>query len=446
MDRRRFLRLVGAGGAAHLLRGALPAGGKAEASGAAAARRPNVVLIISDDQAWTDYGFMGHKTVRTPRLDRLASQSLVYTRGYVPTSLCRPSLATISTGLYPHQHRIVGNDPNRATRGPGWREEMIKHFEQLPTIARLLGRAGYVSFQTGKWWEGHHSRGGFTEGMTHGDPKRGGRHGDAGLAIGRKGLKPIFDFLARHKGKPFFLWHAPFLPHTPHNPPKRLLDKYTAPDRPLPIARYYAMCEWFDETCGQLLDGLDERGLSDNTLVVYVCDNGWVQWPGKRPSFDALRGKRTPYEGGVRTPIMFRRPGRIKPRRDEQTLASSIDLAPTILAACGLKPTADMPGLNLLDAAARAKRKAVFGEAFGHDIVKFADPASGLQHRWCIEGRWKLIVSQGGDVPGPKVQLYDVIADPHEKSNLAATNGDKVKRLRALIDGWWAGRPRGAPA
>ncbi len=432
MNRREFLKCTAAGAAASWLGRVLPAEAKP-----APKRRPNVVLIISDDQAWTDCGFMGHRVVRTPRLDRLAARSLVFTRGYVPTALCRPSLATISTGLYPHQHRIVGNDPNRATRGPGWREEMIRHFATLETLPKVLGRAGYVSFQTGKWWEGHPRRGGFTDGMTHGDPKRGGRHGDAGLAIGRKGLKPIWDFLDRHSGKPFLLWYAPFLPHAPHTPPKRLLGKYTAAGRPAAVAKYYAMCEWFDETCGELLDGLEKRGLAGDTLVVYVCDNGWVQWSGKRLSFDALRGKRTPYEGGVRTPIMLRWPGRIEPRRDERTLASSVDIAPTVLAACGVKAPGDLPGLNLLDAAAVARRKSIFGAAFAHDIANFADPSSGLRHRWGIEGRWKLIVPHAPNLPKAKVELYDVITDPHEKRNLAERQPDRVAHLRERIEGWW---------
>lgn len=185
---------------------------------------------------------------------------------------------------------------------------------------------------------------------------------------------------------------------------------------------------------------LDKRGLTDGTLIAYVCDNGWIQWSGKRLGFDALRGKRTPYEGGVRTPIMLRWPGRIKPRRDEKTLASSIDLVPTILAACGLAPTAEMPGVDLLDAAALAERKAVFGAAFDHDVEDINDPVKSLNTRWCIEGQWKLLVHQMPEGRKGKVELYDVLADPHEKTDLAARHPDKVRRLRKLIDDWWPAR------
>ena len=149
--------------------------------------------------------------------------------------------------------------------------------------------------------------------MTRGFPEKGGRHGDDGLKIGREGMQPIDDFLdhAKAEKKPFFMWYAPFLPHTPHNPPARLLEKYTSPSRSKTVAKYYAMCDWFDETCGQLLKSIDDRGLSDNTMVVYVTDNGWIQDPEKNGY--APRSKQTPYEGGVRTPIMFKLPGKLSP-------------------------------------------------------------------------------------------------------------------------------------
>src|SRR5262245_59886875 len=160
---------------------------------------PNLLLIVADDQAWTDYGFMGHASIRTPRLDALAANSLWFPRGYVPSSLCCPSLASIITGRFPQQHRVVCNDPPRP---PGLtarafheseafragRERLSSFLDGVPTLPRLLQQRGYRSFQSGKWWQNHFSRGGFTHGMTLGDETQGGRHGDAGLDIGRKTL------------------------------------------------------------------------------------------------------------------------------------------------------------------------------------------------------------------------------------------------------------------
>jgi arylsulfatase A-like enzyme len=401
----------------------------------AAAAPPNVVIILSDDQAWTDYGFTGHKHIQTPHIDRLAKESLCFSRGYVPCSLCRPSLMTLVTGLYPHQHGITGNDPPKGTD----RKEMLKHVRRAPTLPKLLATAGYKSLQTGKWWEGNYSEGGFTAGMTHGDPTMGGRHGDVGLKIGREGLQPIADFLDANGDQPFFLWYAPMLPHSPHNPPQRLLNKYRSLTDSVHVARYWAMCEWWDETVGELLAMLEKRKLSENTIVIYLADNGWLQDPAS-PRF-APRSKRSPNEGGIRTPIMVRWPGKIEPKRDDETLVSSIDIAPTILEAAGVKPETPLPGISLLPAhhMELAERKFLFGEIFEHDVVDIDNPAAGLVFRWCIDasepGRTlpKLILSRGGQ----QAQLFDVKADPTEEHDLATKEPERVKSLRLELDRWW---------
>lgn len=419
----------------------------------AADRPPNIVLIISDDQSWTDFGFMGHAEIETPHLDRLAGQSVVFRRGYVPTALCRPSLMTLATGLYAHQSLVTGNDPadtdanrDHAQRsGLSAREMLISNVDRHPTLPRLLARRGYLSFQSGKWWEGSFERAGFTHGMTRGYPEPGGRHGDDGLRIGREGMQPVFDFIdgAIEADQPFFVWYAPFLPHTPHNPPARLLEKYTRPGLPVAVARYYAMCEWFDETCGQLLGRLVEKGVADNTLVVFVTDNGWVQDPD---GGYAARSKRSPHEGGVRTPILFRWPGRIAPA-DRPELCSSIDIAPTILAAAGTDVPPQMPGLNLLPNLQQATpldRDTIYGEAFAHDIADLHQPRASLLHRWVIHRQHKLILTYDGrrgrmkyPPTDDQLQLYDLASDPHEKSNLASQNPELVKDLSRLLQAWY---------
>jgi uncharacterized sulfatase len=422
----------------------------------AATSSPNIVLIISDDQAWTDYGFMGHDTIRTPNLDKLASESAKFLRGYVPTALCRPSLMTLVTGLYAHQHKTVGNDPSKAQANPQLagkdypelRELLISHIDRHPTVPKMLGRLGYLSHQSGKWWEGSYSRGGFTHGMTRGFPEKGGRHGDDGLKIGREGMEPVFDFvdLAVEQQKPFFLWYAPFLPHTPHNPPERILKKYQQQGRPETIAKYYAMCEWFDETCGQLLDYLDAKAVRDNTLVVYVTDNGWIQNPDARGF--APRSKQSPYEGGTRTPIMFRWPGVVPPGTHDE-LCSSVDIVPTILSAGGATVPAGLPGVNLMPVLRDGKsldRDAIFGEGFAHDVPDIENPEASLLYRWVVQGKWKLLLTYDGELgryarvhprSERRPQLYDLIADPHEMQNLAAQNPKVVARLAKRIAEWW---------
>lgn len=417
-------------------------------------QRPNVVLILSDDQGWTDYGFMGHDVIETPHLDKLAQQSLLFKRGYVTSPLCRPSLASMATGLYPHQHGVTGNDVDGGNNRAALDLPVRERFHRRPSLIKSLVDAGYLAHQSGKWWEGSYADGGFTHGMTHGDPARGGRHGDAGLSIGRNGMEPVTEFIdhALDEEKPFFVWYAPFLPHTPHNPPKRLIEKYTAAGRAGDVAKYYAMCEWFDETCGVLLAHLDERAIRENTIVVYICDNGWTprsanaddpnqkQWGGF-----ALRSKGSPFEGGIRTPIMISWPAKVKPA-EAADLAQSIDLFPTIAAACGANVPEDLPGVNLLDEQARTERDTLFGSMHAIHNMTPGNPDDTLQYQWCIDGDWKLLVRHDGqDTTQYKnvhswdrepLRLYHLADDPHEQTNLAEQQSEVVAPLRAKLNAW----------
>jgi len=401
---------------------------------------PNIVLIIGDDQAWTDFGFMGHDHIQTPHHDALAEKAQVYSHGYVVSSICRPSLATLATGLYPHQHGITGNDPKgpRADRTE-LNEPWLDQFKTLPRVAELLGERGYVSHQSGKWWEGPCMCGGFTEGMTHGDPERGGRHGDVGLEIGRKTMQPIYDFIDDAGEVPFFIWYAPFLPHQPHNPPERIYNKYRHGDYPKELAKYYAMCEWYDETVGELLGHLEKSGKADNTLVIVITDNGWVQPtpdnpPQPRPSQGAPRGKSTPYDLGIRTPILLHWPGHTDGEHHAVPV-SSIDIAPTILAAAGVKKPADMPGINLLDERDVDDRPYVYGAIFDHDMDSLRNPAATLKWRYIIEGDNKLILPT--PLSGGEPELFNLAEDPFEHNNLYTEDEETAKRLTRVVNAWW---------
>ncbi|MEM9478695.1 MAG: sulfatase-like hydrolase/transferase [Verrucomicrobiota bacterium] len=397
---------------------------------------PNVVLILSDDQGWSDYGFMGNGVVQTPHLDSLASESLLYKNGYVVAPLCRPSLASILTGLHPHQHGVVGNDVSPARKAARDQEDrpVRKAFHKHPSMIRFFVDKGYLAHQSGKWWEGSWKDGGFTHGMTHGDPLKGGRHGDLGLRIGRDGLAPIEEFLdtAIETKKPFFVWYAPFLPHTPHNPPDEILQRYQSKGLTKGTATYYAMCEWFDQTCGELVTALDERNLREETLIVYVCDNGWLSaddatmslpdewWPRYAP-----KSKGSPYELGIRTPIFFSLPGKIEPKEAEG-FASSIDLFPTIASLCGFEAPDGLAGIDLT----AQTRETVTGAAYSIHNMTPGKPFETLQYVWIREGKWKFLQRHSGvdstryitvhDWDREPVQLFDLSIDPNEETNLAA--------------------------
>lgn len=414
---------------------------------AQAGDKPNVVFILSDDQGWGDYGFMGHPHIKTPNLDRLAGEGLVYERGYTTAAICRPSLASIATGLYPHQTAVRGNGPfmgkdvdhKRLRKDkklwPLARERsqaMTATLTHAPSMAKQLRDNGYATLQTGKWWEENPCDHGFTEGMT-----QGGHAGDRGLQIGRKTMQPIYNFVdkAQKAAQPFFIWYAPFLPHSPHNAPDRhyLMYKELAPDEP--TARYWANIAWLDETCGQLVDYLKERGLYDNTLFVFTADNGWRPDPKKVGGY--VRSKKEPVEAGVRTPIFLTHKNRILPRRDKETLASNIDIAPTILEACGIEPDKAMSGLDLRKPEALAERDRIFVDVYEVNIRVDAvgDLGSDLVARVVVDGWDKLIVRPNSQ------ELYNLKNDPDDRTDLAAQHPDKVQKLSASIDDWLNATP-----
>jgi uncharacterized sulfatase len=422
---------------------------------------------------------MGGPHVQTPHIDRLASQSARYVNGYVPSSVCRPSLATLLTGLYPHQHGIYFNHPppgnaalNRMSRDEYYatRARAELFIRAAPSLPRILAGAGYDCLQTGKYWEGHFRSAGFTHGMTTG--RAAGvpgcwdkqlpdgatvahGNGDIGLTIGRSTMKPLFDFIDQHGGpddSPFFICYAPVLPHEPHNPAERYLAMYR--DRPgieRRLVEYYAACTWFDATVGRLIDYLERKNLAGNTLFLFVVDNGWAP-SGKRKSEGGYavdtRSKRSPFDAGLRTPILIRWDGRVKPASHE-ALCSSVDIVPTILHALGLGELArGLPGVNLmLSATGRQplERRAVFGEIYPGDATSLGDPSGDIAYRWVRDGDMKLIMPHrhAGRKPWrgylSQPALFNVAEDPSEKTNLSGDPkyAKTIARLRRLLDQWW---------
>lgn len=451
-------------------------------------RPPNVIYIISDDHAHGDYGFMGNDRVHTPNLDRLAAQSARYPHAYVPASVCRPSLATLLTGLYPHQHGIHFNHPPPGYRELGRaaspaayaaaRQAAVDLFRRSVTLPQVLARHGYASFQAGKHWEGTYRDAHFTEGMTVNRPcfeqpwnRRlpGGSwvahgNGDAGLLIGRQTMDPVFDFIDRHAQRPFLVWYAPVLPHEPHDAPQRYRSLFTGHDVPtqkdapkrkeVPDHKlgYYANIAWFDHTVGQLMAHLDRRGLSQNTLLVYVADNGWSNAPGSAKQDP--RSKRSPFEKGIRTPLLLHWPGRIEPATHEG-LVSSVDLFPTVLSALGVARPDSLPGIDLMPSATGQARLApgrpVMGAIYPGDASSLGHPERDVAYRWIRQGNLKLIVPHARPNAKPwkayvtRTTLYDLGSDPAETGNLAEDPryAADERRLRQLLDAWWpAAGPR----
>ncbi|MCA9137770.1 MAG: sulfatase-like hydrolase/transferase [Planctomycetales bacterium] len=438
--------------------------------------RPNVVMIISDDQGFSDFGFMGNRVVQTPHLDALAARSARFTNGYVPSSVCRPSLVTLLTGLYPHQHGVHFNHPppgfskltktlNRdqydAARQSA--NELIRGVETLP---RQLAASGYRCLQTGKYWEGHWKNAGFTHGMTTGKPVSGATYGnklldngewvahgngDAGLAIGRQTMAPIHEFLDLAGEDPFFIWYAPFLPHLPHDSPRRFFELYddSVPDHD---RAYYAACSQFDETVGELINRVQQHTTPRKTLFVFVVDNGF------RPDADSpmadgfgynytRRSKRSPFEDGLRTPILFALSGQTRPAT-HQMLCSSVDIMPTVLEACQIDISPTLSGRSLWKTATAQgtqEPRPVFGEIYPGDASVLNNPSADIAYRWVRDGDFKLIVPhlRDGKAWGDYVrtpELYNLRDDPKEQRNLLADPASRQTaiELRAKLDKWWS--------
>jgi len=414
-------------------------------SGEQESKKPNIVLMISDDQSWTDYSFMGHEHIQTPRIDKLAAEGVTFTRGYTTAPLCSPALASIATGLYPYQHGILGNDPvfeaKNQRYSKDWRVERMEHYQPLiekfrniNTIEDKLGEIGYQSLQVGKWWLGNYANGGFDKGMTHGDPTRGGRHGDEGLKIGREGLDVVYNFIdsSMTADQPFYVWYAPFLPHAPHRPPDSLRQKYLPLAPTEAVANYWAMCEWFDITCGQIVDYVDRKGLSEETLFIYVTDNGWIQDPD-RPNRYAPRSKREPYEMGIRTPIIFNWKGKIDPLLDTARAVSAIDIATTIYGICGIESPKELQGINVLDKQRLNERDLIFAETYAHD---FSNIDASLFYQIAIDLPHKLILPDSGNVQNADIELFNIVSDPFETGNLADQEPELKNDLLNKIDSW----------
>lgn len=393
----------------------------------AAEAPPNLVLLIGDDHGYPDFGFMGSPHAQTPRLDGLAAEGTVFRVGYSTASVCRPALRTLLTGLEPLQY-MLRERRLRAGRGDVSPEDVVRTIETLP---RLLGGAGYASFQAGKHLEGHYAAAGFGEGMIVESGKAGRA---AGNRILRETLDPVFDFIDRHAEEPFLLWFAPNVPHIPHDPPEEFRRLYRGSGLSLRARGYFASVSWFDDAAGRIVDHLEARGLGGRTLVVYLADNGWDTSEEPDPDSFLLggpRGKKSLHELGLRTPIVFRWPGRVTAGAVRDDLVSIVDLLPTLLDYAGVPTPAGRRGESLrpaLESGPAPRRRQVVGSMDGLRSDEAGKPKGGW---WWRSPRWHLLVSrQHGNA------LYDVRMDPGEERDVARAHPGVVRRGLDAIRTW----------
>jgi len=402
------------------------------------APRPNIVLVISDDQGWADFGFMGSEIARTPHMDSIATEGVVFTHGFNTSSACRASLQTLLTGYSPLRFRTRAEQLIEAheARGEGGLRE-VEIIAEMQTLPRLLERAGYASFQAGKYWEGTWRNGGFSAGMKDrlNKPWEGGKKqllaaaGGPSTEFGRESLDPMWRFIDEDRGEsPFFVWFAPMLPHVPHDAPpefRAIYEGEAAASLSPSALGYFANVSRLDARVGELLEGLERRGLRRDTLVVLLSDNGWqqeagVDWSGTKLG-GGPRAKFSLYELGFRTPIVFSWPARLSERHVRSELVSTEDVFSTVLDILELPAPSGRDGISLWPI--------LRGAPGPHRRAMVASMPDGALRR---DKRWSLVWHE----PSGNVELYDMEKDPDQHTDIAADHPDVVDTFRNEITRW----------
>jgi arylsulfatase A-like enzyme len=415
------------------------------------AERPNVILILSDDHRWDGIGASGNSNVVTPNLDRLARTGVYFPQAVAHVPQCSPNRATLLTGLPPHQTGWFSNQSQR--------KEIVgpDGLGRYPLLPKLLQDAGYDTAFVGKWhlvqepWLS-----GFSDVRTW-LPGGSGPYRNLPVARGRsRGLAPANGFTqevfaddaieyvnaAAGRQRPFFLWLALTAPHGPFQPnPERIQKLYAgrSPESLLPPGfdrsarmdnwtNYYEAITSVDEQVGRLLQALEDRKLVQNTIVIFMGDNGFMM--GSR----GWTGKVIPYEESVRVPLIIRAPMLAKFEGRTDAVPSSLDLPASIARWAGAKVPGNWTGRDVT-AALESKRD----HKLPHAIVEFADNQSQQFGQYAYRAirtpTAKLIL---WETPAKKDELYDLLKDPRETANLIDDPSHERTRaeLRGQLDAW----------
>jgi arylsulfatase A-like enzyme len=425
---------------------------------AADAPRPNVLLILTDDQGWGDVGFHGNPTLKTPHLDRLAEQSTELARFHV-CPVCSPTRASLLTGRYNYRTGAIDTYLGRSTMAA-----------DETTLAEILSAAGYQTGIFGKWHLGDNypSRPqdqGFERTLVH----RGGGIGqpadppgnayfdpvllDDGREVKKSGYcSDVFTdaaiaFVREQRERPFFAYLAFNCPHSPLQVPAAYHSRYQGLSLDDDTARLYGMVANIDDNVGRLLAAIEELGLAASTIVIFMTDNG----PQSRRYNGDLNGlKGSVFDGGIRVPCLMRWPGKFAAGRKTEAVAAHIDVAPTLLEACGIERPMGIrfDGISLapllLGRQSTLDDRMLFFQWHRGDV-----PVSG---RACAvrSARYKLMQPLGRDDQNfePAWALYDMLADPGERHNILAARAEIAVTMKEAYRNWFddVSATRGYPA
>lgn len=415
---------------------------------AEAAKRPNVLVIITDDQGYGDFSIHGNPHLQTPHIDALGKSGVRFERFFV-NSFCAPTRAALLTGRYPLRTGCHGVTHTREAIRP---EEV--------TIAEVLKSAGYATACIGKWHNGEQypytpQGQGFGQSLGFNN----GHWNDYFDATLLRGARPeqtkgyISDvltdeairFVSEQRDEPFFCYLAFNAPHSPYQVPDRYYDKFKAKGLAENVAAFYGMCENIDENVGRLLAQLERLQLAENTIVVFLTDNGGTA--GVKEFNAGMRGSKTSvHEGGGRVPLFVRWPAAGWQPKVVQPIVAHIDLFPTLLELCGVSavPGVHLDGVSLRPLLAEPSPAWPERTLFTHNPInehnKFPGAVRTQRHRLVreIPGPAGGSNAKANDASATAWQLYDMEADPGEKRDLAAANSELVKQLAAAYDAWFA--------
>ncbi len=410
--------------------------------------RPNVLLIITDDQGYGDFSIHGNPHVRTPHLDRLGESSVRFDRFYV-NSFCAPTRAALLTGRWPLRTGVHGVTHNREAMRPN-----------EVTIAEALRASGYRTALMGKWHNGEQypytpPGQGFDEffGFHNG---HWNNYFDATLLRGTQAEKTqgyisdvltdeAMEWIAKGGARPFFCYLAYNAPHSPFQVPDKYFDRFKAQGFDDAVAAFWGMCENLDDNIGRLLAHLDRLELAENTIVVFLTDNGGTA--GVKIYNAGMRGGKTSvHEGGTRVPLFVRWPAARWTAHVVKPIVSHIDLYPTLLDLCGVPapPGPPIDGISLLPLLEGEESQWPERVLFTHNPIdetnKFPGAVRTDRYRLVcdIRGRSGGSGAVNNDASATRWQLYDMANDPGEKNDLARQQPEKVAELSALYDAWFA--------
>ena len=407
--------------------------------------RPNIVVILTDDQGRGDYGAFGTKDIRTPALDRLFREGMTFDNFFANCCVCSPTRAALLTGCHPDRVGVPGVIREESPANSwGW---LAPRATLLP---QLLKPAGYHTALVGKWHLGIASpntpteRGfDFFHGFLGDMMDDYWTHRRNGLNLMRRNLETVdpqghatevftgwaCEYLEERAkaGGPFFLYLAYNAPHDPIQPPPEWLAKVQQREAGIPgkRAKLVALIEHLDDGIGRVLATLDRTGLATNTLVLYTSDNGGVLANGANNG-PWRSGKQHMYEGGLRVPGAARWPGRIRPGSRTARFTLTMDIFATACEAAGVKPPAGIDGVSFLPTLCGEAEPTTARDFYF--VRREGGPAYGGKTIEAFRrGDWKVLQ----DSPFAPLELYDLQTDPQETNDLAATNRKMCNELSA---------------